>query len=325
MSNYDVFISHASEDKESIAKPLALALAEYGVKVWYDEFALTLGDSLSRSIDRGLAESNFGLVILSPAFFAKDWPEYELRGLTAKEIGRNKVILPIWHNINRDDVLNFSPPLADKLALSSDRYSPDKLALQVIQIVRPDIFTKVHKRLAWIEDRKKATRQSMKPSEMKTGPAIHKELPPQLITRIRLIRAALLGAYTHSMDFWVEGFKRDAHPSPEISWWEHLAACYLEYSAMTKLTPEQYESVYKVVFGLCTGEDKAQLAEHLANLPADAFEKINNLVEYNYPAYDFEESFPAATMDVTKEWLEFREQLDVEDFSAGPWFDKSDT
>ncbi len=115
MNKFDVFISHASEDKELVAKPLALSLSEYGVRVWYDEFTLSLGDSLSRSIDKGLAESSFGVVILSPAFLAKDWPEYELRGLTAKEIGRDKVILPIWHKVSREDVLKYSPLLRIKL------------------------------------------------------------------------------------------------------------------------------------------------------------------------------------------------------------------
>lgn len=95
MSRYDVFISHATEDKDSIARPLAQALSKYGVRVWYDEFELKLGDSLSRSIDKGLAESTFGLVVLSPSFFAKNWPEYELRGLTAREMRGVKVILGV--------------------------------------------------------------------------------------------------------------------------------------------------------------------------------------------------------------------------------------
>src|SRR5258707_10987988 len=99
-NQYDVFIAHASEDKNDVAKPLAEALRSYGVRVWYDAFTLKLGDSLSRSIDDGLANSNFGLVILSPSFFAKNWPEYELRGLTAKEIGgRNKEILPLLYQV----------------------------------------------------------------------------------------------------------------------------------------------------------------------------------------------------------------------------------
>ena len=83
---WDVFISHAWEDKETVARPLAHALSQAGLSVWYDELTLTLGDGLRRSIDRGLAESRYGVVILSPQFFAKSWPQRELDGLTTREI-----------------------------------------------------------------------------------------------------------------------------------------------------------------------------------------------------------------------------------------------
>lgn len=77
---YDVFISHASEDKDDIVRPLANALGEYGLKVRYDEFELRIGDSLRRKIDRGLTSSRFGIVVLSEPFFNKGWTTYELDG-----------------------------------------------------------------------------------------------------------------------------------------------------------------------------------------------------------------------------------------------------
>ena len=97
---WDVFISHASEDKVAIARPLKNALTEAGLKVWYDESELKIGDRLHKSIDEGIAKSGFGIVILSENFFKKDWPQRELEGLVAKEIGGRKVILPIWHNVD---------------------------------------------------------------------------------------------------------------------------------------------------------------------------------------------------------------------------------
>lgn len=116
----DIFISHASEDKDVIARPITEELLRRGQSVWFDEFELTLGDSLRQSIDRGLAESRFGLVILSPSFFAKKWPQRELDGLTTREIeGSTKVILPVWHEVDHAYVAKFSPPLADKLAVGS--------------------------------------------------------------------------------------------------------------------------------------------------------------------------------------------------------------
>ena len=83
----------------------------------HDEFELRVGDSLRQSIDRGLVNSNFGIVILSPAFFEKNWPQYELNGLTARELEGEKVILPVWHKITKEEILRYSPSLADKVAV----------------------------------------------------------------------------------------------------------------------------------------------------------------------------------------------------------------
>ena len=118
-ATWDVFVSHASEDKVSFALPLAEALRAQGLKVWFDIFTLTVGDSLRRSIDRGLAQSRFGIVILSEAFFQKHWPQLELDGLVAREAAGVKVILPVWHGVNEHHVRLHSPLLADRLAVSS--------------------------------------------------------------------------------------------------------------------------------------------------------------------------------------------------------------
>ena len=103
-------------------------------RVWYDEFELRVGDSLRKSIDKGLLNSRFGVVVLSPAFFAKKWPQYELDGLTAREVDGHKVVLPIWHMLGRDDVLAYSPTLADKVALSTRRISIKKIAEALAEV-----------------------------------------------------------------------------------------------------------------------------------------------------------------------------------------------
>ncbi|MBX3685766.1 MAG: TIR domain-containing protein [Rhodocyclaceae bacterium] len=118
--DFDVFVSHASEDKSRVARPLVSQLTELGLRVWFDEFELTLGDSLRRSIDKGLSKSRYGIVILSPDFLKKEWPNKELDGLVAREDGKEKVILPIWHNVTVEDVARFSPILADKVAISTE-------------------------------------------------------------------------------------------------------------------------------------------------------------------------------------------------------------
>jgi hypothetical protein len=132
---YDVFISHASEDKVELVRSLAEALHAHGISVWYDEFELKVGDSLRRSIDKGLSKSRFGIVVLSSAFFAKNWTQYELDGLVAKEMIGGKVILPIWHKISKDEVMSYSPSLADKFALSTSQYTVEEIADLIVEVV----------------------------------------------------------------------------------------------------------------------------------------------------------------------------------------------
>lgn len=115
-----IFISHASEDKSSVALPLACLLQAEGFDVWYDEFSLTVGDSLIKSIDLGLANCDYAVVILSKHFFRKKWTARELAGLSTRELhSPEKIILPVWHNIEMNEVMAESAPLADKLALNS--------------------------------------------------------------------------------------------------------------------------------------------------------------------------------------------------------------
>ena len=133
--SYDAFISHATEDKEELVRPLAELLSRSGHAIWYDEFQLKVGDSLRRSIDRGLARSRFGIVVLSPSFFAKNWPQYELDGLTAKEMAGGKVILPLWHKVSKNEVLGYSPSLADKVALSTSSFTIEELAAKLSEVL----------------------------------------------------------------------------------------------------------------------------------------------------------------------------------------------
>ncbi len=134
---YDVFISHASEDKDDLVRPLAEELVKLDLKVWYDELTLKVGDSLRRSIDNGLLKSRFGIVVLSPSFYAKNWPEYELNGLVQQEMkSGGKVILPLWHKVSKSEVQNYSPPLADKVALNSTMYTIPELASEFASVIK---------------------------------------------------------------------------------------------------------------------------------------------------------------------------------------------
>lgn len=133
--SWDVFVCHATEDK-AIVRPLAEALQRSGLSVWYDDFTLKLGESLREALDRGLRNSSFGVVVLSPAFFSKQWPQWELNALVTRQLSdRRNIIIPIWHNITGDEVRAQSPSLADLIAANTAS-GLTAVAEQVLDAVR---------------------------------------------------------------------------------------------------------------------------------------------------------------------------------------------
>lgn len=137
--DFDVFISHASEDKAAFATPLAVALRRHGLKVWFDKFTLKVGDSLHRSIEKGLSRSRYGVVVFSPKFFAKNWPQAELDGLFSREMDGQKVILPVWHKMTATRMKKSLPILADKFALRSSD-GVEAVARSLVQVIRPELL-----------------------------------------------------------------------------------------------------------------------------------------------------------------------------------------
>ena len=136
LKEYDVFISHAGEDKDELVRPLANALRASGLTVWYDEFELSIGDSLRRKIDTGIAHSRFGIVVLSSHFFAKGWPQYELDGITTMSVSGKQAILPIWHNLTKAQVIAESPSLADKVARNTADFTIEEIADEIAQVIQ---------------------------------------------------------------------------------------------------------------------------------------------------------------------------------------------
>jgi len=115
--DYHVFISHASEDKDELVRPLAQLLESLGLKVWYDETTLRIGDSLREKIDEGLSKSLLGIVVLSESFFRKSWTRVELNAIFTLDLNKDKYLIPVWHKIGAKEILQFSPLLADRVAI----------------------------------------------------------------------------------------------------------------------------------------------------------------------------------------------------------------
>lgn len=134
---FDVFNSHAYEDKESFVDGLYQELDSRGVKVWYDAMSIKWGDSLRSKIDEGLRKSRFGIAILSNDYIRKGWTQYELDGLFQLEMTGGKTILPIWHKITKDEVQAFSPTLAGRKALNTAMLSAEEIAIELINLLTP--------------------------------------------------------------------------------------------------------------------------------------------------------------------------------------------
>ena len=130
---YDVFVSHAWEDKGSFVNEFVDDLRALGISVWYDTSDIKWGDSMRQKIDDGLKKSRFGVVVLSPDYIAegKYWTKAELDGLFQLESVNGKILLPIWHGLTKQNVLDFSPILANKKAMSTAMMTAKEIALEL--------------------------------------------------------------------------------------------------------------------------------------------------------------------------------------------------
>ena len=130
---YDVFISHAWEDKADFVDEFVVALEKLGIRVWYDTKKLQWGDSMRSKIDLGLRKSKFGIAILSPNYIAegKYWTKEEFNGLFQLESINGKKILPIWHNLTKNQVMQFSPMIADKKAMTTANMTTEEIAKEL--------------------------------------------------------------------------------------------------------------------------------------------------------------------------------------------------
>lgn len=132
----DVFVAHAKEDAVEVAEPLVEALTAKGLDVWFDDLELKIGDSLRRLIDRGISRSRFAVVVLSPAFMEKGWTNYELDGIITQSNTGGQIVLPIWHDVTKQKVIDFSPSLADKVARRTSVHTVQEIADEIAQLIQ---------------------------------------------------------------------------------------------------------------------------------------------------------------------------------------------
>ena len=273
----DLFISHASEDKQELVRPLAEKLIRAGVNVWYDEYSISPGDSVSSSIDSGLIDCNYGLVVISPAFLAKKWTDYELKSLLTKEVHHGKTIIPIWHNIDYETVAGRSLYLADKKALNSS-IGLDQLTFAIIKTVRPDIINSFA--LKNISRNLKTTgkREKYPISELAQGEIVHKEMPKYVVLASKMFDSAFPGVSTHKQI--VESFARDYDYDGEFMLWCLITSAYWDAVYEIRLLPKEEEmrEMMYALLGLSVGEtswlEEAKISEEAKLCLGNAY--LNN-------------------------------------------------
>lgn len=306
---WDVFISHATEDKEEFVMPLANKLKEYGVNVWIDKFTLKLGDSLSKSIDEGLREANYGVVVLSKFFLSKGYTDYELRSLISREIGNRKVILPIWHNINKHDIEQHSYYLTDKFALNSNEQSLSAIAEAIIEIVRPDIYKTIenlHVTKILYENSKVGKMDFYKFSHdmkkiMENNPPKHEELPLDTLVILRLIHEIYKEIDGLGYDERIEIYKYNTNPQREILIESKNAAIYLEITSNKDYTIKQKAAIFATInFISIDNSIKYEAVQHM-DITKEEFENIKKSFKEFSPNIDSIDSRLMLIVDKNKD------------------------
>lgn len=126
---WDFFISHASEDKDSVARPLAQALRAIGQRVWFDELTIKAGDALDEVIAQGTRASVFGIAVVSPRFFGRRWTEAELAALEGKRM------FLVLTDMDAGELAKLRPSLANRLCLRAE-LGPKAVAESLVEASR---------------------------------------------------------------------------------------------------------------------------------------------------------------------------------------------
>lgn len=134
---YDVFVSHAWEDKDSFVEAFVRELQKLNLHVWYDKNQIKWGDSMRAKIDEGLRKSKFGVAVLSPDYIkdGKYWTKAELDGLFQLESINGKMLLPIWHNLTKQAVMDYSPVIAGRKAMTTAMMTPAEIAAELAALL----------------------------------------------------------------------------------------------------------------------------------------------------------------------------------------------
>lgn len=251
-------------------RPLVECLAEHGVRVWYDEYSMTVGDSLSAAIDRGLAAARFGVVIISPAFIQtameSGWTHYELRGMISNSIGGDaRRIVPVWLDVSPEDVRKWSPSMSDLLAIDASGKNVDEVALNIARVVAPDRAGSLFRMRALSEARAAGGEiREVDPRELNVSPAEDRRVSGHVPLRALLVTRALADCgVPHASDFagFLEDLSRDLHHERELRLWETIAISYSMTCESFDLDITQRQGLYTLLLDASFGKVDEQAVE----------------------------------------------------------------
>ena len=136
---YDLFLCHAWDDRRESAKALHDSLESIGVSVWFSEKNVVLGTPLMREIDRGLARSRAGVVLVTRSFVKRlksaGVADKELSALLARDL-----LVPVVHGITYEELREESPLLASRSGLDTAEDTMEQIAVKIGELVSTDAF-----------------------------------------------------------------------------------------------------------------------------------------------------------------------------------------
>jgi len=131
----DLFLCHAWDDRRGVAAKLNELLEAEGVSIWFSEKDILLGQPFMREIDRGLAKSRAGLVLITPSFLKR----VDNRGVSDKELSEllaRDQLIPVVHETTYDEVRKISPLLGSRHGLDTAEDSMEVIATKIAELIR---------------------------------------------------------------------------------------------------------------------------------------------------------------------------------------------
>ena len=222
------------------------------------------------------------MVVLSKAFLSKRWTEYEYRSLMTREIDGERVILPLWYDVTKEDVKTFSLYLADIMALPISKDNFGRIVPAILKVVRPDLFQEMRMRGVLRKAVSEGTKRVVKISEIKSATTKQSKLTKQQLIRSKAVYYGIGRHLKRTFDDYVDQYELDVVPERELQSWEIMNACYLEMlERHADATPRDRDDYFKVLLALSIGCSELENVQ----LSGGEIEELLALWKENY--YEF--------------------------------------